>query len=354
MNTHADKTQQNKSQSVANAISQKQSSSESTSQFVDNRPVAVAQRTLQEMADNSHQAKQLRAFQEMANNSLQFKQAAQLQDLANNHSQNIMGVSKQCNTKTRADRISSDPLTNSSPVQRVSIKDLLDPATGLKASISSQSISQNAPPIQRVGLSGVDITDDDQVRTTDEFRDYTTRGVPELGGGTLTEEEALNACRAYADSGYTRPMVDCALQAVAHGEWDGTTLEHVTGGTIWYHGNATGEHGGAGTTGRQGTAIWLSQNPLTAYAYATPSQNILRYRPQQTLILARLTEVGNQIFGDEIERWSRIAGIHGVFTDYGDGMPEIVVFNVENVQYVDTTTLEFIQAPKVEEEKKTK
>ena len=69
MNTHADKSQENKSQSVANAVSQKSSSGESTFQFLDNRPEAVAQRKLQEMANNSIQAMQLKAFQEMVNNS---------------------------------------------------------------------------------------------------------------------------------------------------------------------------------------------------------------------------------------------------------------------------------------------
>ena len=70
MNTHADKTQETKSQSVANEISQKQSGEESTFQFVDNRPEAVMQRKLQEMANNSPQA----------------KQTAQLQSIADNHS----------------------------------------------------------------------------------------------------------------------------------------------------------------------------------------------------------------------------------------------------------------------------
>ena len=86
MNTHADKKQENKSQSVAKEVSQKQSGSESTFQFVDNRPEAVAQRKLQEMANNNPQVSQLRAFQDMANNSPQAKQAAQLQAMANNHS----------------------------------------------------------------------------------------------------------------------------------------------------------------------------------------------------------------------------------------------------------------------------
>jgi hypothetical protein len=70
MNTHAEKTQENKNQTVSVADSQKQSEGSSTFQFVDNRPEAIAQRKLQEMA----------------NNSLQVKQAAQLQVMANNYS----------------------------------------------------------------------------------------------------------------------------------------------------------------------------------------------------------------------------------------------------------------------------
>jgi hypothetical protein len=67
MNTHADKKQEHKSQSVSSASSQMKSSDESTFQFVDNRPEAVAQRKLQEMANNSPQVKQFKAFQEMTN-----------------------------------------------------------------------------------------------------------------------------------------------------------------------------------------------------------------------------------------------------------------------------------------------
>jgi hypothetical protein len=82
MNTHADKTQENKSQSVANEASHKQSCNGTTFQFVDNRREAVAQRKLQEMANNSPQVFQLRAFQDMANNSPRTEQAAQRQPLS--------------------------------------------------------------------------------------------------------------------------------------------------------------------------------------------------------------------------------------------------------------------------------
>jgi len=86
MNTHADKTQENKSQSVSASGHQMQSGGESTFQFVDNRPEAVPQRKLQEMANDSPQISQLRVFQEMASNSPQAKQVAQLQVMADNHS----------------------------------------------------------------------------------------------------------------------------------------------------------------------------------------------------------------------------------------------------------------------------
>jgi len=86
MDTHADKTQENKSQSVASTIAQKQKNVESTFQFVDNRPEAIVQKKLQEMANNNPQVAQLRAFGHMASNSPQAKQSAQLQAMANNHS----------------------------------------------------------------------------------------------------------------------------------------------------------------------------------------------------------------------------------------------------------------------------
>ncbi len=68
MNTHAGKNQKNKSRSIANDFSQNRCGKEPTFQFVDNRPEAIAQRKLQEMANNSPRAKQLKAFQETANN----------------------------------------------------------------------------------------------------------------------------------------------------------------------------------------------------------------------------------------------------------------------------------------------
>lgn len=74
MNSHANKAQENKSQSVANAVSQKQSGGASTFHFEDNRTEAIAQRKLQDMVDNSPRALQLKAFQEMSDKQMKTKQ----------------------------------------------------------------------------------------------------------------------------------------------------------------------------------------------------------------------------------------------------------------------------------------
>jgi hypothetical protein len=106
MNTHAEKTQENKSQSVSTQIAQKQSGG-STFQFVDNRPEVVAQRKLQEMANNSPQVSQLRALQDMANNSPQAKRTAQLQAMADNHSAQQQPIQKKENNTGLPDNLKS-------------------------------------------------------------------------------------------------------------------------------------------------------------------------------------------------------------------------------------------------------
>lgn len=78
MNTHANKTQENKSQSVENKDSQKQKNGRNTFQFVDNRPQAIVQRKLQELADNSPQVKRATQLQALADsNSTQQQQPIQ-------------------------------------------------------------------------------------------------------------------------------------------------------------------------------------------------------------------------------------------------------------------------------------
>ncbi len=80
MKTHTDKTLENKRSSVSAVDSHMQSSGKSTFQFVDDRPEAVTQRKLQEMANRSSKATQLKAIQVMTNN----KQKAMKLDLGSN------------------------------------------------------------------------------------------------------------------------------------------------------------------------------------------------------------------------------------------------------------------------------
>jgi hypothetical protein len=86
MNTHADKIQENKSQSVANVVSKKQRGGESIFQFVNNRYEAIQMGRLKQLANNSPRVSQLSALQDMANNSPQAKQVALLQAMAKNQS----------------------------------------------------------------------------------------------------------------------------------------------------------------------------------------------------------------------------------------------------------------------------
>lgn len=86
MYAQVEKPKENKSIVVANAVSQRQNSSDSTFRFVDNRPEAFQTRKLRELTNNSSQAIQLKALQDMANNSLQAKQMAQMLAMADNYS----------------------------------------------------------------------------------------------------------------------------------------------------------------------------------------------------------------------------------------------------------------------------
>ena len=59
MNTQADKSQNKKSKAARNSVPEKKNTSESAFQFEDNRPEAIAQRKMREMADNSTRARQI-------------------------------------------------------------------------------------------------------------------------------------------------------------------------------------------------------------------------------------------------------------------------------------------------------
>jgi hypothetical protein len=90
MNTYADKMQGYRSQSVKNSICQKQHGGTSNFQLMDNRPEAIVQRKLQEIANDSSRVQKMRAFQEMSNNRPQDKLTAQLQKHTETNFSNII------------------------------------------------------------------------------------------------------------------------------------------------------------------------------------------------------------------------------------------------------------------------
>jgi hypothetical protein len=67
MNTLADKTPEEKSKSAAKTVTQQNGRGTSGLQFVDNRPEAIAQRKLQELANNSPQTQQSAQLQALVN-----------------------------------------------------------------------------------------------------------------------------------------------------------------------------------------------------------------------------------------------------------------------------------------------
>ncbi|MDC8757294.1 hypothetical protein [Janthinobacterium fluminis] len=67
MGTYTDKIPQNKSPSTVHGATQKHGGGGSISQFVDERPAALAQRKLQELANSNSRVASLRAYQHMAN-----------------------------------------------------------------------------------------------------------------------------------------------------------------------------------------------------------------------------------------------------------------------------------------------
>jgi hypothetical protein len=68
MNKHANQTPENKTESAANVVVQKQAGSNPVFQFADNRPAAAAQKKMQEAINNSPRVKQLSAYRAMADN----------------------------------------------------------------------------------------------------------------------------------------------------------------------------------------------------------------------------------------------------------------------------------------------
>jgi hypothetical protein len=83
MSTHTDKVQENKSQSAADKVYQKQGKAK-TGPFADSRPETLERAKLQAIANSSSRVQQFKAYQGMANASHKAKEAIQLQAIADN------------------------------------------------------------------------------------------------------------------------------------------------------------------------------------------------------------------------------------------------------------------------------
>jgi hypothetical protein len=83
MNIHADKPQDSGNPSDSEMESGMLDGGKSTSQFVDIRPEAIAQRKLQAAINSSPKVLQMKTTQEAANNSPQVQRLAQLKSAAN-------------------------------------------------------------------------------------------------------------------------------------------------------------------------------------------------------------------------------------------------------------------------------
>lgn len=107
MTTHADKTQNTKSQQTSNVSAKSQGVQELGLQLVDKGRETTAQRKLQEMANQSPQVKQLRVFQEIANNHPKENNAVQFQEIADNYSSQKSPFQKKENNTGLPDNLKS-------------------------------------------------------------------------------------------------------------------------------------------------------------------------------------------------------------------------------------------------------
>jgi hypothetical protein len=88
MQTYADKTQNNKSQSTTSATAQQRDHDESTVQFVDKRPEATEQRQRQAMIDNSCQVNQTAQLLSMVDNASSQQQLIQKKESPESNQKN--------------------------------------------------------------------------------------------------------------------------------------------------------------------------------------------------------------------------------------------------------------------------
>lgn len=123
MKTQADKTKENKSNTVENELAQKQANGASFVQFKDHRPEAIIQRKLQEMANNSHQAQQFKIHQEKVNSSTLGKRMAPMEHKTNEmdtvafQTKLVSNSEAKSNSKVQMKSAGNPPIQNKGVVQ---------------------------------------------------------------------------------------------------------------------------------------------------------------------------------------------------------------------------------------------
>lgn len=124
MYAKTNKQKVNKNRVFENQASQNKRASDSTLQFIDNRPEAIAQRKLQEIANNHFQVKHSKILQDIDNSRLQSKQANQLQMTAiSARSKKQVTQLKDYEDYLRYDRTFADTEVMSSSTDMAVVKD---------------------------------------------------------------------------------------------------------------------------------------------------------------------------------------------------------------------------------------
>ena len=149
MNTHVDKTQENKSQSVANTNSQTWKSGEFTFQFLDNRSETIAQRKLQVMTNESEQV----------------KHATQLKAISGSPVIQRMATEEQVHeiyAKTRKKFTLNDLETHTKEITETTVKKAIE-NTGAEKSDLADNLNEKAAHVETVIWDGFDVDDSEKL-----------------------------------------------------------------------------------------------------------------------------------------------------------------------------------------------
>lgn len=201
MLTHTNKATENKNKTVAANLSKPLNSDSQPLQLKDERPEAIAQKKLSEVANNSTQVKQLRAMQEIANNSTQVKQLRALQQMVNDNvrvsqqqvfkRKEIAGSADVVQMQFTLDDIKKDDKTQ---IKDTTLKELLPTTVGDKH-IKNEKLRG-----VETRLAGGDFSDDEEkLMFTNYFSENTMVMADVFNGPGLSDFKANQAISKQAE-----------------------------------------------------------------------------------------------------------------------------------------------------------